>query len=81
MRIAVEKGLENVKQALRSEGFEITELAPGRLSGVSAAVVTGMDSNIMGIQDTDGNPFPVIDASGKSADEIVREVRERAIRY
>jgi hypothetical protein len=80
VRVAVQEGLEHVKQALRGEGFEITRLTPGRMSGVDAAVVTGMSSNIMGIQDTDGNPFPVIDASGKTAEEIVQQVRERAIR-
>lgn len=79
MRVAVQEGLEHVKQALRSEGFEITRLTPGHMSGVDAAVVTGMSSNFMGIHDTDGNKFPVIDASGKTAEEIVQQVRERAI--
>lgn len=79
MRVAVEDGLDQVKQALRQEGFEITKLTPGTMSPtVDAAVVTGMSNNFMGIADTNGNKFPVIEAAGKTADEIVRQVRDRA---
>ncbi len=79
MRIAVEDGLENVKQALRAEGYKITKLSPGKMEGVGAAVVTGMSNNFMGIHDTNGNRFPVIDATGKTVDEVVRQVRERGL--
>ncbi|MFZ5814924.1 MAG: YkuS family protein [Bacillota bacterium] len=79
MLIAVEDGLDQVERALRQEGFEITKLTPGAMSAkVDAAVVTGMSDNFMGIHDTNGNKFPVIDASGKTADEVVRQVRDRA---
>lgn len=79
MRVAVEDGLEVVKQALRQEGFEITKLTPGQMSPhVDAAVVTGMSNNFMGIADTNGNKFPVIEAAGKTANEIVEQIRERA---
>lgn len=77
MRIAVEGGLDQVERALRQEGFEITKLTPGAMK-VDAAVVTGMSDNFMGIHDTNGNKFPVIDAAGKTADEIVRQVKDRA---
>lgn len=79
MRIAVQEGLENVKHALKSEGFEITPLTSGNMKDVDAAVVTGMSNNFMGIHDTDGNKFPVIQAAGKTADEIIRQIRDRAI--
>lgn len=79
MRVAVEDGLENVKQALRAEGYQITKLSPGKMEGVSAAVVTGLSSNFMGIHDTNGNRFPVIDATGKTVDEVVRQVKERGL--
>lgn len=78
MRIAVEDGLDQVKQALRHEGFEITKLTPGTMVRVDAAVVSGMSNNFMGIEDTDGNKFPVIDAAGKTADEIVRRIKEHS---
>lgn len=78
MRIAVEDGLDQVKQALRHEGFEITKLSPGTMVRVDAAVVSGMSNNFMGIEDTDGNKFPVIEAAGKTADEIVRRIKEHS---
>ena len=82
-RVAVEDGLENVKRALRDHGFEITQLTAGTMTGVDAAVVTGLSNNFMGIEDTENtkgnkrNKFPVIDAAGKTADEIVRQIQER----
>lgn len=78
MLIAVEDGLDQVERALRQEGFEITKLTPGAMPArVDAAVVTGMSNNFMGIHDTNGNKFPVVDAAGKTADEIVRQIRDR----
>lgn len=78
MRIAVEDGLDQVERALRQEGFEITKITPGAMTRVDAAVVSGMSNNFMGIHDTNGNKFPVIDAVGKTADEIVRQVKDRS---
>jgi len=78
MLIAVEGGLSQVEQALRQEGFQVTKLTPGAMTKVDAAVVSGMSDNFMGIQDTNGNKFPVIDAAGMTADEIVRQIKERA---
>ncbi|MFZ5827332.1 MAG: YkuS family protein [Bacillota bacterium] len=78
MLIAVEDGLSQVERALRQEGFEITKLTPGAMSQrVDAAVVTGMSNNFMGIHDTNGNKFPVIEAAGMTADEIVQKIRDR----
>jgi len=74
-RIAVEEGLTNVVQALQEEGFEVTKLTEGRLPDVAAAVVSGMSNNFMGIADTDGNKMPVIEAAGRTAQEIVDSVR------
>lgn len=74
-RIAVEEGLTNVVQALQEQGFEVTKLTEGRLPDVAAAVISGMSRNFMGIADTDGNKMRVIEASGRTADEIVESVR------
>lgn len=78
MMVAVEDGLDQVKQALRQEGFEITKLTPGTMSPrIDAAVVTGMSNDFMGVNDTNGNQFPVINAAGKTTDEVVRQLRDR----
>ena len=79
MRIAVEDGLDHVKRALQAEGYTIAALSPGQMNGIGAAVVTGMSNNFMGVEDTDGNRFPVIDAAGKTAEEVLQQVRERAL--
>lgn len=77
VRIAVEDGLENVEQALRREGFEITKITSGTMANVDAAIVTGMSNNFMGIHTTNGNKFPVIEAAGMTAHEIVQMVQQR----
>lgn len=76
-RIAVQDGLDNVKQALQESGFEVTKLTRGQMNHVDAAVITGMSNNVMGIADTDGNKFPVIEAQGMTADEIVSTIQAR----
>ncbi|MDQ0269184.1 YkuS family protein [Cytobacillus purgationiresistens] len=77
-RIAVEKSLSNVSDALREKGYDVVELnnEAGQNESYSAVVVTGQDSNVMGMQDVQ-NPSPIIEASGLSADEVCREIEER----
>ncbi|KMY54150.1 hypothetical protein AC623_09565 [Bacillus sp. FJAT-27231] len=77
-RIAVEQSLTNVTQALREKGYDVVDLKTVEdLKNCSACVITGIDSNIMGMQDT-FTEAPVIEANGLSADEVCREIEERA---
>jgi len=76
-RIAVQSGLTNVESALKARGFEITKFTNGTMSNVDGAVVTGMSNNFMGIADTNGNKFPIVEANGLTADEIVNSLQER----
>ena len=73
--IAVEDGLGNVIQALHDAGFKTTPLEGQPLKNVQAVVVKG-----------DGTDYsapewpvkmPVINAAGRSADEIVDVLRDR----
>lgn len=75
-RIAVEDGLANVEQALKEQGFEVTKMTGGTMNNVAAAVITGMSRNFMGIADTNGNKVRVVEASGRTAEEVVDAVRE-----
>ncbi|GLY11077.1 YkuS family protein [Pseudobacillus badius] len=76
-RIAVEQSLTNVTQALREKGYEVIDFkSAGDLNNCSACVVTGMDSNVMGMQEL-STKAPIIEASGLSADEVCREIEER----
>ncbi|MGE5676125.1 MAG: YkuS family protein [Mycobacterium leprae] len=76
-RVAVEAGLDTYKEALQNAGFEIAELRQGSMPEVDAAVISGMSRNLMGICDTDGNKFPVIEATGRSAQEVIQQIRDR----
>lgn len=74
-QIAVESGLENVSQALRTAGYQVVNLEQGHLSNVQCIVVSGGDENMLGIQTTE-TKAPVINAEGLSAQEIVERVKQ-----
>jgi hypothetical protein len=76
-RIGVEESLQNVVQALREKGHDVVELKQeSDAQGCDCCVVTGLDSNVMGIQNaaTQGS---VIEASGLSADQVCQQVESR----
>jgi hypothetical protein len=77
VRIAVEEGLTNVTEALQQKGYEVVQLSNASdLESCDCCVVTGMDSNIMGMQKT-ATKVPVIEASGLSAEEVCEEVENK----
>lgn len=76
-KIGVEQSLTNVTRALRDKGYDVVELKQeSDARNVDCCVVTGLDSNVMGMQDTI-TKAPVIEARGMSADEVCREVENR----
>ncbi len=79
-KIAVEQSLSNVANALKDKGYEVVELKTTEEiednHNYSAYVVSGLDSNMMGIQSV-STTAPIIEASGMSADEVCQEVEQR----
>ncbi|WP_042455777.1 YkuS family protein [Neobacillus dielmonensis] len=76
-RVGVEQSLTNITQALRNKGHEVVELKQETdAQNCDCCVVTGLDSNVMGMQDT-VTKAPVIDANGMSADEVCQAVESR----
>ncbi|KKK37796.1 hypothetical protein WQ57_11500 [Mesobacillus campisalis] len=76
-RVGVEQSLTNVSEALREKGYDVIELRQETdAQGCDFCVVTGIDSNIMGMQDT-VTQGSVIEANGLSADEVCRQVEQR----
>lgn len=71
--IAVEKNLSRLFDTLETQGYEVVELDKENIDGVDAIVVSGADINLMNMQDT-LTDVPVINASGKSASEILDEL-------
>ncbi|NHM29416.1 YkuS family protein [Neobacillus terrae] len=76
-KVGVEQSLTNVQQALRDKGYDVVELKQeSDAQNCDCCVLTGLDSNVMGIQDT-AIKGSVIEANGLSADEVCREVESR----
>lgn len=71
-KIAVEDNLTGVRDLLEKSGYEVVRLAEQREA--DAIVVTGMDNNVLNMQDI-ATGVPVIDASGKTPQEILESLR------
>lgn len=73
-KVAVEGNLSNVSQELRNSGYEVIDIGNEKnFDDCVAIVVTGGDSNFLGMHDTNSK-VPVIDASGISAQEVKNQV-------
>jgi hypothetical protein len=78
-KVGIERTLGNVKRYLESRDCEVSELdaankeSQGALNRFDAIVVTGADSNFMGMEDI-VTTTAVINAEGKTEDEIYNEV-------
>jgi hypothetical protein len=76
-KIGVEQSLTQVQDALRNKGYDIVELKQNDdANGCDCCVISGQDENVMGIQNT-VTQGSVIDARGKSADDVCKEVENR----
>lgn len=75
-KIGVEHQLQNVQQALREKGYDVVNLSKeADVNGCDCCVISGLDSNVMGIQNTVISG-PVIEASGLSAEEVCQKVEQ-----
>ncbi|MDR7075483.1 glutamine amidotransferase PdxT [Neobacillus niacini] len=76
-KIGVEGSLTDVQEALREKGHDVIELKQeSDAQNCDCCVVTGLDSNVMGMQDT-LTKGSVIEAHGMSADEVCQQVESR----
>lgn len=80
-KVAVESGLSNVSEYLTKQGYDVLEFQhnneiKGEMSDVDAVVITGMDENLLGIQDIETNA-PVIEASGLTPAEIGAMINQK----
>lgn len=75
-RIAVEDSLTEVKKMLRENGYEVVNLGNWQQL-VDAVVITGRDVNIMSDQSKSIAGAPVINADGKTVNEVFHAVNVR----
>lgn len=78
-KIGVEHSLTDIYQALAEQGFQVSPLRSVEdANGVDFdyCVVTGLDTNVLGIQDTKA-PANIIEAHGLTANDIVQEIKDR----
>lgn len=73
--VAVNEELKGLKEALASQGYDVVGLEKGDVDKADAVVITGMEQNLMGMEDTKSR-VPVINAAGKTDEEIVRRINE-----
>lgn len=80
--IAVQKGLKPIANHLSDVGYKVFEFDARQkaskdfLDGFDAVVLTGIDDNIMGIQDTNNN-VPFVEARGMTPQEVQKTIEQR----
>ncbi len=83
-RIAVSDSLSPVKRLLHLRGYDVVnlesnaEISKKGIGDYDAVIVSGMDNNMMGMQDISGKTH-LINASGKDAEEILDELNTRLL--
>ncbi|BCV20203.1 YkuS family protein [Moorella sp. Hama-1] len=80
-RVAIERDLSAIgdhlaENGLQVERLDLTDMTPERLQGYGAVIISGQTTNFMGMADLKTR-IPVIEAAGKTADEITSMVKER----
>lgn len=70
-RVAIEQDLSNVKEYLQKNGYtvECLESVKDNLDAFDAIVVTGLNTNFMGIEDTT-TKATVINANGLTPEDV-----------
>lgn len=75
-RVAVEKSLRNVKNYLKEQGYDVENLENNRdkINSFDAIVVTGQNSNFLGMHDTSTNGT-VVYAKGLTPEDVHKELK------
>ena len=80
-KIAVQKGLNPIKDYLSDEGYTVKEFdnrkknAGHFLDRYDAVIVTGENQNIMGVDETISST-PIIDATGMTGEEVKKQIEK-----
>jgi len=78
-RIAVESNLSPVQEYLSQQGYQVEILDASNFkqaqNNYSAIVISGMDENLLGIQNVAGNA-PVVNASGMTPEQVHKRLQE-----
>jgi hypothetical protein len=74
-RVAVEKSLSNIKSYLKEQGFTVENLEKNKdnLKSFDAVVVSGQNSNFLGMHDT-STKGTVIYARGLTPEDVHRQL-------
>ena len=80
-KVAVQKGLNPIKDYLSEEGYTVKEFDNSKknsgnfLDRYDAVIVTGENQNIMGVEDTISST-PIIDASGMTGEQVKEQIEK-----
>ncbi|MBM7614845.1 YkuS family protein [Alkaliphilus hydrothermalis] len=76
-KVAVDHSLADVRDYLQQKGFQVESLNNAKnLDRLDAVVVTGQDSNVLGIENAT-TKTPVITARGLSAEAVYDQIESR----
>jgi len=71
--VGLDKALSNLADVLETEGYEVVILDDSNINNVDAIIVGSVDISLLNAQDATID-VPVINATGKTFNEIVEEL-------
>jgi len=71
--VGLDKTLSSLAEVLETEGYEVVILDDSNINSVDAIVVSNIDMNLLTAQDI-AIDVPVINAAGKTFNEIIGEL-------
>ncbi|ACL77754.1 YkuS family protein [Ruminiclostridium cellulolyticum] len=78
-KIAIEPNLTPIKEYLAQKGYSVENIDYGQgatKNNYDAIIVSGVETNIMGIEDTSSKAI-VIDADGMTAEQVYQELQSQ----
>lgn len=79
--VAVEEGLTPVRDYLAAKGCQIIGIEQAKQTNVDAIVISGVDNNVMGMQDIVINAPIIVNAKGRNAVEIWNDIRDIDLKH
>ncbi len=73
--VALDRDLSRLGAALKAAGFRVVDADDADVGAADVVVLDGLDDHVMGIATTKV-AAPIVDAAGRTADQVVAAVRQ-----
>ncbi|MCK8824543.1 YkuS family protein [Fuchsiella alkaliacetigena] len=76
MKVAIEEGLTNYRDYLEQKGYQVLDMEAADKEA-DCLVVSGLDTNKLGIQDVEEDTDkPIVSVKGKDVEEVIAQLEK-----